>query len=213
MLEPWHYFTVIWSWWVRVRSRIRQCTNTMSQEWDFMMYFIIKKKSVSYIKTPWLYFVDFFMSSALSIVFWQCSFWVLKQLFSQFIVDFPDHSDAQPTSISLHVSNLQSWFLEVNTLKAPDMGCFSAVLNLVVQQADKDAQSGSVAHETFSFYGFSLTINWGYGSIEEMNRHSSITAQAAFFLKISHVLNCEKWYSSRTWALYNFLLMNSCNVW
>lgn len=119
-------------------------------------------------------------------------FGFISSYFSQFIVDFLDHSDAQPTYISLHISNLQSWFLEVNTLKAPDTGCFSAVFKSCgpTSRQRRPVRLRS-AHETFSFYGFPLTINWSYGSIEEMNRHRCITAQTGSYSFLSN-LSCPK---------------------
>lgn len=120
------------------------------------------------------------------------SVWVRKQLFSQFIVDFPDHSDAQPTCISLHVPNRQSWFLEVNTLKPPDMGCFSAVFKSCgpTSRQRRPVRLWS-SNETFSFYGFPLTINWGFGYVEEMNRHRPITAQSGSCSFLSN-LSCPE---------------------
>lgn len=161
-----------------------------------------KKKSVSHIKTPQLFlsaFVDFY-----KLCFVDCSlmaltlFRTVSSYFLQFTVDFfrplrcPTyiHLPTQSKSTVLFFSPLS---LEVNRLKCSRHG---QVFLLSFKSCGPTSRQRRPVrlhstHETFSFYGFPLTINWGYGSIEEMNRQRPIAVQTGSCSFLSN-LSCPE---------------------
>lgn len=180
----------------RVKRKILWCVFSCS---------FVKKKTVilSHIKTQRLFlstFVDFY-----ELGFVDCSLTVLTLfgfinsyfLSSLWIFQTTQMPNLHPSPYMSQVSSLV-FFLEVNILTAPDMGWFSAVFKSCgpTGRQWRPVRLHST-HEMFSFYGFSLTINWGYGSIEEMNRHRPITTQTGSCSFLSN-LSCHE-----LWKLYS----------